>query len=298
MSTKAISSSGESNLAMWLLNKKNWFTHFLIVAAISIAGLVFLGRETYTGAPPLVKFVSSTGETIVSEEDIKRGKEVFHLRGLMGYGSFWGDGADRGPDFTADAMHRSIVAMREFYEADLKQQKGTQELSVYDKDAIGQRIIRDLHTNTYDEKAGHVILTDAQIYAVGELNKHYTRMFTDPTYKDRMDPVNQVKGEDNLRAVSAYFFWGGWVTTANRPGETYSYTHNWPYDPEAGNFATSATFIWTFVSIFALWIGISVVLYVYGQMKEQPVQPAAGFSAIWLGGLVVLGLLIKLLLVI
>ena len=55
MNTKSVEASGATNLAMWLLNKKNWFTHFLIVSVISIAGLVYLGTETYSGAPPLVK---------------------------------------------------------------------------------------------------------------------------------------------------------------------------------------------------------------------------------------------------
>jgi len=273
MAAKSTAVTSETNLAMWLLNKKNWFTHFLIVSVISIAGLVYLGVETYSGSPPLVKYVSATtGETVISQEEITRGKELFHLRGLMGYGSFWGDGADRGPDFSADALHRTVVAMKHYYQEELKARNGTDTLTEYEKDAIGQRVIRDLHTNTYDEQAGHITLNDAQIYAIKELNVHYARMFTDPTYEGNMDPPNQVSGEDNLRAVSAFFFWGGWVAAANRPGEDYSYTHNWPYDPEAGNFPTSAVFLWTFISIFALWIGISVVLYVYGQMKEQPVD--------------------------
>ncbi len=157
---------------------------------------------------------------------------------------------------------------------------GNQNLTLYEKDAVGARIIRELHNNTHDEKAGHIILNDAQIFAFEELNTHYTRMFTDPTYKDRMDPVNQVSGADNLRALTAFFFWGGWVAAANRPGEDYSYTHNWPYDPEAGNFATTETFVWTFVSIFALWIGIMVVLYVYGQMSEQPVDVFEAHSGV------------------
>ncbi len=263
-------SAGQSNLAMWLLNKKNWFTHFLIVAAISVAGLVFLGRETYTGAPPLVDYVTQTGETFITEQQIKRGKEIFHLRGLMAYGAFWGDGADRGPDFTAEALHRTVVSMRAYYEQELIDRG--QEITGYEKDAIAQRVIRELHNNTYDEAAGTIVLNPAQIQAFEELNVHYTRMFTDPTYKDRMDPVNQVSGEENLRALTAFFYWGGWVAAANRPGKDYSYTHNWPYDPDAGNFATTDTFLWTFISIFALWIGISVVLYVYGQMKEQPVD--------------------------
>jgi nitric oxide reductase subunit B len=281
MSTKAVASPGSSNLALWLLNKKNWFAQFMIVALISVVGLVYLGQQTYSGAPPLVDFVSSTGEVVASKEDIERGKEIFHVRGLMGYGSFWGDGADRGPDFSADALHRTVVAMRSFYEEEIKARDGKQSLTAYEKDAVAQRVIRDLHTNTYDEQAGQIVLNDAQIYALGELNMHYARMFTDPTYLDRMDPVNHVSGEENLRNLTSFFFWGGWVSAANRPGEEYSYTHNWPYDPDAGNYATTATFIWTFVSIFALWIGISMVLYVYGQMKTQPVdlfEPVGGVN--------------------
>jgi nitric oxide reductase subunit B len=272
MSTKSMESTGSVTLAEWLLNKKNWLTHFLIVSVISIAGLIYLGMETYTGSPPLVNYVNSAGEVVIPEDAIKRGKEIFHLRGLMSYGSFWGDGAERGPDFTADALHRTVLAMRSYYEEDLKQRNGTDTLTAFEKDAIAQRVIRELHTNTYDEAAGHIVLNDAQLYAFDVLEEHYTRMFTDPTYPDRMEPIDQVSGADNLKALTSFFFWGGWVSAANRPGEEYSYTHNWPYDPDAGNYATMETFIWSFLSIFGLWIGISVVLYVYGQMKQQPID--------------------------
>ena len=65
MSTKSVESSGGQNLAQWLLNKKNWTTHFLIVTLISVAGLVYLGQQTYSGAPPLVDYVSAdTGEVV------------------------------------------------------------------------------------------------------------------------------------------------------------------------------------------------------------------------------------------
>jgi nitric oxide reductase large subunit len=81
--------------------------------------LIFLGTWTYTGAPPVVDYVSSTGTTVIPANLIVRGKEVFHLKGLMSWGSFWGDGADRGPDFTAEALHRTVVSMRTFYENEL-----------------------------------------------------------------------------------------------------------------------------------------------------------------------------------
>ena len=106
-----MSTSNRRNLAQVLGDKNTWWVHFLIVAAICASGLIYLGQQTYSGAPPLVDFKSSTGETVISQEQIKAGQEVFHLRGLMGYGSFWGDGAERGPDFTADALHRTAVSI-------------------------------------------------------------------------------------------------------------------------------------------------------------------------------------------
>ncbi len=107
------------DLALLLINKQHWMALFMVVAAIGIAGLVYLGAETYTGAPPTVDFNTTTGDTAISAELITKGEEVFHLRGLMNYGSFWGDGAQRGPDFTADALHQTVHSMRAFYENEL-----------------------------------------------------------------------------------------------------------------------------------------------------------------------------------
>jgi nitric oxide reductase subunit B len=265
-----MSSPNQQNLALWLVNKKNWLTHFIIVAGICIAGLIYLGGATYMGAPPLVDYVSSTGETVISQKQIKRGQELFHIRGLMSYGSFWGDGAERGPDFTADALHRTVLGMRTFYAQELKDRGATP--SVYDEDAIAARVIREVHNNTFDEETGVIILNDAQISAFREVNDHYTRMFTDATYYEAFNSTTLITAPDDLHDLSAFFFWGGWVSAANRPGETYSYTHNWPGDKDAGNTPTAATFFWSVFSIFALFVGVMLVLYAYGQMREQPVD--------------------------
>ena len=260
------------NTALILLNKRYWLAHFLIVAAICIAGLIYLGGATYMGSPPRVDFVSPSGETVISQDQIILGQKVFHLRGLMTYGSFWGDGAERGPDFTADALHRTVVGMRNFYENELKEREGPEALTQYHRDAIAARVIREIHTNTWDEDAGNIRLNDAQINAFRELNDHYTRMFTDSKYSEAFDPAGFISDPDDIRNLTSFFFWGGWVSGANRPGETYSYTHNWPGDVAAGNTPTQATFFWSVLSIFALFLGIGAVLYVYGQMKTAPVD--------------------------
>ena len=274
MTSIANNNSNSKNFARILLIKKYWWAHFLIVAGISVTGLVYLGVATYTGAPPLSDFVSSTGETVIPLPQINRGKEVFHLRGLMSYGSFLGDGAERGPDFTADALHRTAVSMQSFYEQEVKDRPLTQ----YDKDAIAARVQRELHANGYAEEGGHIRMNNAQIHAYRELNDHYTRMFTDPEYPEAFHPTGYISRPEDLRALTAFFFWGGWLSAANRPGQDYSYTHNWPYDPAAGNTPTSATILWSVLSILALFLGIGVVLYVYGQMKTLPGDPFNGTS--------------------
>ncbi len=256
-------SNSSRNLAQILADKNTWWVHFLIVAAICGAGLIYLGTQTYSGAPPLEDFKSSTGETVISRQQIKHGQEVFHLRGLMGYGSFWGDGAERGPDFTADALHRTAVSMQSFYESE------NGAVTQYDQDAIEARVQRELHTNTWDEKAGHILLNDAQIQAFRELNDHYTAVFTDLEYPEAFDPAGFISDPDELRDLTTFFFWGGWVSAVNRPGQEYSYTHNWPYDLDAGNTPTTQTYIWSVISIFGLFLGILLVLYIYGQFKEQ-----------------------------
>lgn len=268
--------------AQALLDKKTWWVHFAIVSAISIVGLIFLGTWTYVGAPPLVDFVSSTGKTVIPDNLITRGKEIFHIKGLMSWGSFWGDGADRGPDFTAEALHRTVVSMRTFYEKEVQSRQPV--VTQIDQDAIAARVTREVHQNTYNEQANRIVLNDAQVYAFEELTTHYTRVFTDPTYSEKFSKfvTNYISDPADLRALTAYFFWGGWASAANRPGETYSYSHNWPYDPQAGNNPTMPTLLWSFLSILALFAGTMLVLYVYGQMKTLPGDPFNGTNGMTL----------------
>ena len=45
------------------------------------------------------------------------------MRGLMAYGSFLGDGSERGPDYTADALHQFALGMGKFYESQVLETK-------------------------------------------------------------------------------------------------------------------------------------------------------------------------------
>ena len=272
----------KNSISTLLLSKKYWFVHFWIVSIISIAGLVYMGGATYMGAPPIPDFKNSRGEVIVSADDIMAGQELFHLRGLMNYGSFWGDGAERGPDFTAESLHAMTVAMKAYYAQQIKPGSVTQNdrldqwqfaIADYDQMAIESQIKKQLHDNTYDESANAAVLNDAQVYGIQYLNRYYTRMFTDADFPEAFHPVNYISDAQQLKNLTAFFYWGSWVASANRPGNEYSYTSNWPYDPAAGNTPPTSLMMWSFISILVLLVGIMAVLYVYGQMKAMPGSP-------------------------
>src|SRR5690606_19456049 len=158
------------------------------------------------------------------------------------------------------------VAMREYYR---QQQSGGAPLDPYHEDAIAAQVTREIKNNTWNEAEQHIVLTDGQIHAIEQLKQHYTRMFNDPEYEEAFDPAGFISDPAEIEALTSFFFWGAWVSGAKRPGQEYSYTHNWPYDPAAGNVASNDTLLWSVISIFGLFAGILVVLYIYGQFKEE-----------------------------
>src|SRR5690606_21903349 len=59
--------------------------------------------------------------------------------------------------------------------------------------------------------------------------------------------------------------WAAWASAAERPGESYSYTNNFPYDPLAGNVPTASALLWSALSLIALLGGIALVLFAFGK---------------------------------
>ena len=67
----------------------------------------------------MVDFVAGDGRVVISRDAILRGQLAFQQRALMQHGSFFGDGALRGPDYTADALHQVALAVSEHHAARL-----------------------------------------------------------------------------------------------------------------------------------------------------------------------------------
>ncbi|MBP6812469.1 MAG: cbb3-type cytochrome c oxidase subunit I [Saprospiraceae bacterium] len=262
------SSNGSKNID-YLMNTRNWWQPLLFIVIISVAGVGMIGYQTYVDAPPMSGFNGTSGESLIDKATIERGQKVFHKYALMEYGSFFGDGAQRGPDFTAEALHQMTVYMNEFYVEAFKKEHGRaagdMELKI-----IGENIKTELKTNRYNKAADIIVLSDAQSYALGRLKKYYTDLFIDNNPDGTFPPKNYISDRKETADLASFFFWGAWVCVAERPGSTSSYTHNWPYDPVAGNTPTSSVILWSVLGLLAFVLSCGIVLYFIGQYNQLP----------------------------
>ncbi len=253
-----------NNFINYLLNPKNWWLPLLIIFTISIAGVIMIAVHTYTEAPPIPNYVSSKNETVFSKEDVLDGQAVFQKYALMEYGSMFGDGANRGPDFTAEGLHYISVFMNNYYQANLKASANTDLL----KKGITEQVRSEIKKNKFNKDNNSLLLSDAQEYAANELVKYYTEKFTNPAATGGFKPTGYISNKNEIKSLTAFFFWGAWVCGVERPGKNYSYTHNWPYDPAAGNTPSSAVIIWSIIGSLGLLIGLGLVMYYHGKLEK------------------------------
>ncbi len=68
-----------------------------------------------------------------------------------------------------------------------------------------------------------------------------------------------------LRQLTAFFAWTAWASAARRPGLSYSYTNNFPFDPLAGNTPPAAAYLWSALSLITLLAGTAAILFAFGK---------------------------------
>ncbi|MEO6777486.1 MAG: cbb3-type cytochrome c oxidase subunit I [Kofleriaceae bacterium] len=240
-----------------------WIQVALLTFVIGFAILGYLAYRVYADHPPVPReTVASDGTALFSRDDVFRGQMVFERYGLMEYGTIFGHGAYLGPDFTADYLERARGAMEAFYAAH----------GVTDRAA---RIVDDFKRNRWDSATDVLTFTPAQAAALHELEGYYARWFGPGESQQGLR--RPTIGDDDMPALVAFFAWSAWVATADRPGETYSYTNNWPPAPEIGNTVTADAILWSALSLVALLLAIGATLFVFGRFRHLgwPDEPAA-----------------------
>lgn len=250
----------EIDFLKFLMNPKKWWIPLTSILSISLIGVSIIGYETYYKAPPIPDFVNENGEAILSKKDILDGQAVFQKYALMEYGSMFGDGANRGPDFTAEALHQVAFHMREFY-------ANQPDVSKLEWLGANVQIQKEIKENQYSVLSNQTRLSSAQVYAFDQLIQYYNNVF-EGTGSNAFKPANYLKSKEEIKQLSAFFFWGAWVCGVERPGKDYSYTHNWPFDPVAGNTPSPAVTVWTIIGSLGLILGLGLVLYYHGRLEK------------------------------
>ncbi len=253
--------------------KKLWLAFGLMVG-VSFAVLLYFGYEIYQQAPPIPEQVRlADGTVLFSGQDIKDGQNVWQSMGGQEVGTVWGHGAYLAPDWTADWLHREAEFILDTWaEADF----GTSFAAINreQRAALEQRLQQLLRKNTFDSATGILVISPMRREAYAHLADYYTRLFMgDPVLaKLRSDyaiPAKAIKDPERMRQMTAFFFWAAWACVTERPGESITYTHNWPPDKQIGNVPTGDLILWTGFSVIMLLVGIGVLVFYHAKTRVE-----------------------------
>ena len=241
-----------------------WIRSILIVMVVGFTGIIAITTLAYRNAPPIpARILDQEGIALFSGEDIGDGQAVFLKYGLMANGSIWGHGSYLGPDYAAAALHRIGVVTADA----IAQQQFRQPVAALTRSqqaAVRAEAAVEVKTNRYDSTTDTLRLTAAQTQAWRQEIGHWTEYFRHPTLNGGLK-ANLITNPDELRQFTAFVTWAAWASGAARPGEDYSYTNNFPYDPAVGNLPTPNALLWSALSLMMLLAGIAAVLLVFGK---------------------------------
>jgi nitric oxide reductase subunit B len=241
-----------------------WIRTILIVMLLGFGGLIAVTFLAYRHAPPIPeRVVDAQGVTLFTGDDISGGQAVFLKYGLMANGSIWGHGAYLGPDYSAQALHQ----MGQVTAQAIAQQQYRQPVAALppsQQAAVAAQTAVALKTNRYDAATGTLQLTQPQAAAFAQQAGYWADYFGQPTRTGGLK-AGLVSDPVELHQFAAFITWTAWVSVAKRPGENYSYTNNFPYDPSVGNLPTSDALLWSALSLVVLLAGIAAVLLAFGR---------------------------------
>ena len=258
-------SAGGATAAEMAGGRSGFWKYALVLTVLAVFSVMVIGAAlSFRQVPPIPEriVVEGTGE-LIDGAQIALGQSAWQRYGLMDYGSVLGNGAMRGYDFTAQTLRLVVDAMRAYYA-----QQG-----LTSPEQIAERVRQELTANRYDPSTRTLTITAGQAYALRQVEAFYGRLFAEGDEQASL-PAGLVAAQD-VPALSRFFFWTAWLSAARRPGEVYSYTNNWPYEPAAGNDVTAGSVVASAVSVALLVLTLGIVLWAYFRYRLQ-MEPAAG----------------------
>lgn len=254
-----------SNILKWVL----------LAVAIGTFGLMgWATSATYQASPPQPdRFVAADGTVLMTAADIAAGKAGFQKADLMDYGSLYGMGSYYGEDYTASILvslaksTRYDIAMaslgREFEQLGEDQQAAVT--------AAMQRAMQGI-----DLTKSEAALPDSVANAFLAVRDEVANSLRTANPSAGWTPAYSLDPE-GARQTADFLVFSAITTVARRPGVSWSWTENWPFEPLVGNTPTLNTFRWTWISFCFTFFAFGAVLFIYefflNKLDEGQIDP-------------------------
>jgi nitric oxide reductase subunit B len=256
-----------------------WLLIAVLIFTFSILG--YFGTEVYRQAPPIPdKFVGEDGAILMTEESILDGQTAWQSIGGMQLGSIWGHGAYQAPDWTADWLHRELVAWLDLAaQEELGKPYGA--LRGRDQAALRHELKKEYRTNTYDKATDTVHLSTRRIASIKQTAAYYSALFSDTfelqgTRESYAMKENTLPDPERRARMAEFFFWTAWAAATDRPDSRVTYTNNWPHEPLIDNKPSAENIVWSIVSIVLLIAGVGGLVWAWSFLrKHDDEEPAA-----------------------
>ncbi len=254
--------SKNQNLSIW------WRRGLYIILLLEFGILIWVttGSLYKNLKPPIPeKVLDSSGLVVFTATDVQNGQKVFLEKALMDNGSIWGHGAYMGPDFSAQYLHNLALEVTG-YIAEEKYKAPVSDISSEQKESLTALTHDYLSKNRYSYDSHNLLYTEPEKKSYNAQISYWRDYFQKPD-ANRGLPKTLITDPEELRQLTSFFAWAAWATTAKVPGKNYSYTNNFPYEPLIGNGPSSATILWSALSLITLLGGIALILFFFGRFN-------------------------------
>lgn len=260
--------------------KKLWLI-LLVVLGVTFSLLGYFGREVYREAPPIPdRVVTADGRLLMTEESILDGQTAWQSVGGMQLGSIWGHGAYQAPDWTADWLHRELLAWLEIAAQDTFGMSYA-TLNPAEQNQLEFDLKQEYRTNTLQVATDTVIVSERRAQAMAETADYYSRLFSDDlelqgTRESYAMKENTLPSAKRRAQMTDFFFWTAWAAATERPDGDATYTNNWPHEPLIDNKPTAENVVWSLVSVVILIAGVGMLIWAWAFLrKEEEAEPKA-----------------------
>jgi nitric oxide reductase subunit B len=251
--------------------RKLWWS-LIGVLGVTFCLLGWFGHEIYRQAPPIPQQVQNVeGKTLFGASDILDGQTAWQSIGGMQLGSIWGHGAYQAPDWTADWLHRELLAWLDLA-AQQSYGKPYQDIGDDQQALLRHQLKREYRGNRLLN--GTLVLSERRVQAIAQTAAYYHALFgNDAALHGSRESFamkeNTLPDEARREQLTHFFFWTAWAAATERDGQTATFTNNWPHEPLIDNHPTAENMVWSIVSIVVLLAGVGFLVWGWAFLRNH-----------------------------